>query len=45
MFQNIIVLYIGLAMTIAIGSLFFGIFLEPEKLYIKNKPKCLLNLY
>lgn len=30
-FQNIIVFGIGLAMTIAIGSLFFGIFLEPEK--------------
>ena len=35
MFENIIVIGIGLAMTIAIGSLFFGIFLEPEK--VTNK--------
>ena len=31
MFQDFIVICIGLSMAIAIGSLFFGVFLEPEK--------------
>lgn len=31
MIYNIIVAGIGVSMVIAIGSLFFGIFLEPEK--------------